>query len=131
MAMFWTEVPIAIIVVAFRIYSRYKIKATGLDDWIMIATLVSLAHHPSYRISKRLLDSIYSSRHSCNIYGPPRRSSPSLLFGPCPGRVCNQSRLDLSAVQYHVSRNRQDICCSTIVKTPWTLHILVEMVPLH
>ena len=42
MAMFWTEVPIAIIVVALRIYSRFKIKATGIDDWVMIITLVSI-----------------------------------------------------------------------------------------
>lgn len=42
MAMFWTEVPIAIIVVAMRIYSRFKIKATGIDDWVMVITLVSI-----------------------------------------------------------------------------------------
>lgn len=42
MAVFWTEAPIAIIVVALRTYSRYKIKAIGLDDWMMIITLDSI-----------------------------------------------------------------------------------------
>lgn len=42
MAMFWTEVTIAVIVVAMRMYSRFKIKATGVDDWIMVLTLVRM-----------------------------------------------------------------------------------------
>ena len=40
MAMFWTEVPIAMAFVAMRIYSRLKLHNTGYDDWMMVITLV-------------------------------------------------------------------------------------------
>ena len=40
MAMFWTEVPIGVIFVAMRMYSRFKLRNTGLDDWMMVFTLV-------------------------------------------------------------------------------------------
>ena len=40
MAMFWTEVPIAILFVAMRMYSRFKLRNMGLDDWMMVITLV-------------------------------------------------------------------------------------------
>lgn len=40
LAMYWTECTVATIVVALRIYSRIKIKGLGLDDWIILFTMV-------------------------------------------------------------------------------------------
>ena len=132
MAMFWTEVPIAIIVVALRTCSRFKIKATGIDDWMMIVTLVSMPpFYSSYPMNNSLSDTFHSSRYRCNLHGSAWGSSSSLLLDPGSSRVCNQTRLDLPAVQHHVYRNWQDICCSFDSKTSWTFRILAEMVPLR
>ena len=84
MAMFWTEVPIAIIVVALRMYARFRIKATGLDDWFMVITLVSVP--PTLRI--RFVDSgpdfIRSCCDSSHLSGSSRRRSSSLLLDRDP-----------------------------------------------
>ena len=34
MAMFWTEIPIAFIMVSMRMYSRFKINATGIVSYL-------------------------------------------------------------------------------------------------
>ena len=43
MAIYWTQVGIAIIIVATRLYTRQRMKITGIDDWLMLITLVRLA----------------------------------------------------------------------------------------
>ena len=40
LAVFWTQVSICIVVIAMRMYSRFKLKTTGVDDWVMVVTLV-------------------------------------------------------------------------------------------
>ena len=39
---YWTQTAIAIVFVAGRFYARRMIRSTGLDDWFMLVTLVSL-----------------------------------------------------------------------------------------
>ncbi len=50
LAVFWTQLSTCMIVVAMRMYSRYKLKTTGVDDWFMVVTLVrwllDLFQHP-------------------------------------------------------------------------------------
>lgn len=43
MAMFWTELPIAVLFVGLRMYSRFRLRNTGVDDWIMVVTLVGIS----------------------------------------------------------------------------------------
>lgn len=38
---FWTEVGIAIVVVALRFYTQYVRRSTGADDWTMLVSLVN------------------------------------------------------------------------------------------
>lgn len=40
MAMWWTELSISIIMVAMRMYSHYRLKNVGVDDWFMVTALV-------------------------------------------------------------------------------------------
>ena len=86
MAMFWTQVPIAIIVVSLRIYARFKIKAIGVDDWFMIIALVSMPPlYSSCPIINSFSDTIYFWEYCRYFFDLPWRSSSSLLLGPCPG----------------------------------------------
>lgn len=41
LAMWWTELSICIVMVTMRVYSRYKLKNIGVDDWFIVAALVS------------------------------------------------------------------------------------------
>ena len=62
MAIYWTQVSTASIIVATRLYTRKRMKIIGIDDWLMLITLVRLrssrvtatslhdsgvVHHPS------------------------------------------------------------------------------------
>lgn len=40
-AVYWTQVGIATFVVAARFYTRKRMRTTGVDDWLMLVTLVS------------------------------------------------------------------------------------------
>ncbi|KAI1345328.1 integral membrane protein [Xylaria sp. FL0043] len=39
-AMFWSYTAIILVVLSLRFYARYKIRAIGLDDWLMLITVV-------------------------------------------------------------------------------------------
>ena len=41
LAMWWTELSICIVMAAMRMYSRFKLKNIGVDDWFIVAALVS------------------------------------------------------------------------------------------
>lgn len=41
LALYWTEVVLAVIIIVLRFYSRIRIKGLGWDDWIMLFTVVS------------------------------------------------------------------------------------------
>jgi len=40
-AVHWPQVGVAIVVVAARFYTRKRMRITGVDDWLMLVTLVS------------------------------------------------------------------------------------------
>ena len=41
MAIAWVECTFAIVVVSLRFWGRYLIKKVGIEDWLMLFTLVS------------------------------------------------------------------------------------------
>lgn len=43
LAITWAETFICIVVLGLRFYSRMKLKNIGIDDWMMLITLVSAA----------------------------------------------------------------------------------------
>jgi len=44
-AVYWTQIGIATVVVAARFYTRRRMRLTGADDWLMLVTLVSFSIH--------------------------------------------------------------------------------------
>jgi hypothetical protein len=40
-AVYWTQVGVATVIVAARFYTRKRMRMTGVDDWLMLVTLVS------------------------------------------------------------------------------------------
>ena len=52
---YWTEAAIAILVVVLRIWGRIVIRQLGIDDYVMIFTLVSFYHVASeyYYLSQK------------------------------------------------------------------------------
>lgn len=43
-AVFWTLTSIATVIVAARFYARWLIRGIGLDDWMILVSLVSNKH---------------------------------------------------------------------------------------
>lgn len=41
LVLYWTQVALAIVIIALRFYSRIRIQGLGPDDWIMLFTVVS------------------------------------------------------------------------------------------
>ena len=104
MAMFWTEVPIAMAFVAMRIYSRLKLRSVGYDDWMIVITLVRV---PGYTSGSQLievfLDSVHSDRHRSDLLDLSWRRTSSLLPRTGPEGVRYQGRLDPPTLQHHGS----------------------------
>lgn len=41
LALYWTQIALAVVIIILRFYSRMRIQGLGPDDWIMLFTVVS------------------------------------------------------------------------------------------
>lgn len=132
MAMFWIEVPTAIVFVALRMYSRFKLRNTGLDDWLMVITLVSKSTcTPHFANVNDLLAFTYGDCCGFNLSHIPWRTTSSLLLEPYSEGVREQVKLDFAAIQHHISRHGQDVGRLSTSTTSRPLRFLAQMVSLY
>lgn len=112
LVMYWTEFSICIIVVFLRFYSRIKIRSVGLDDWVMLLTLVTKTPHTFWfgSIWQRILipDPWPNGCSSSNPQCVSRWCPPPLPNRPLQYHVRPQDQLGSSTLCNYGPRHSQN-----------------------